>query len=77
MSNIATTKRTRNSASFADVIVFIVSFALFIFGLYLFGAGFFGAPGTEFWLFWAGLLASCLAFLVPIVYHWVSDRPQI
>lgn len=74
MSNIATTKRTRNSASFADVIVFIFSFALFVFGLYLFGAGFYGASGTQFWLFWAGLLASCLAFIVPIVYHWIVDR---
>lgn len=74
MSNIATTKRTRNSASFADVIVFIFSFALFVFGLYLFGAGFYGAPGTEFWLFWAGLLAAGFAFIVPIVYHWIVDR---
>ena len=73
MSNIAT-KRTRNSASFADVIVFIFSFALFIFGLYLFGVGFFAAPGTEFWIYWAGLLAACLSFLVPMIYHWVRDR---
>lgn len=74
MSNIATTKRTRNSATLPDVIVFIFSFALFVFGLYLFGAGFYGAAGTEFWLFWGGLLASCFAFLVPMVYHWIVDH---
>ena len=40
MSDIAAPKRTRNSASFADVLVFIFAFALFLFGLYLFGASF-------------------------------------
>jgi multisubunit Na+/H+ antiporter MnhB subunit len=76
MSNTAATKRTRNSASFADVIVFIIAFALFLFGLYLFGAAFSSPEGTEFWVFWGGLLASCFAFLVPMIYHWVRDpRP--
>lgn len=76
MSNIATTKRTRNSASFADVIVFIFAFALFVFGLYLFGASFSAPVGTEFWVFWGGLLAASFAFIVPMVYHWIRDpRP--
>ena len=37
MSDIAAPKRTRNSASFADVLVFIFAFALFLFGLYQIG----------------------------------------
>lgn len=73
MSDIAAPKRTRNSASFADVIVFIVAFALFLFGFYLFGAAFSSPEGTEFWVFWGGLLASSFAFLVPIVYRWARD----
>ncbi|TGD11974.1 hypothetical protein [Brevibacterium sp. S111] len=76
MSNIAAPKRTRNSASFADVIVFVISFAVFLFGLYLFGAAFSAPEGTEFWVFWGGLLASSFAFIIPMVYHWVRDpRP--
>lgn len=73
MSNTVAAKRTRNSASFADVIVFIIAFALFVFGLYLFGAAFSSPEGTEFWVFWGGLLASSFAFLVPIVYRWARD----
>ena len=76
MSNTATTKRTRNTASFADVLVFLFAFALFLFGLYLFGASFASPAGTEFWVFWAGLLASSFAFIVPMVYQWIRDpRP--
>ena len=76
MSNTAATKRTRNSASFGDVIVLIIAFVLFLFGLYLFGAAFSSPEGTEFWVFWGGLLASCFAFLVPMIYQWVRDpRP--
>lgn len=76
MSNIATTKRTRNSASFADVVVFIIAFALFLFGLYLFGTAFAAPAGAQFWVFWCGLLASSFAFIVPMVYHWIRDpRP--
>jgi multisubunit Na+/H+ antiporter MnhB subunit len=73
MSNTVASKRTRNSASFADVIVFIIAFALFVFGLYLFGAAFSSPEGTEFWVFWGGLLAACFAFLIPIVYRWARD----
>ncbi|WP_181275250.1 hypothetical protein [Brevibacterium oceani] len=73
MSNTVAAKRTRNSASFADVIVFIIAFALFVFGLYLFGAAFSSPEGTEFWVFWGGLLAACFAFLLPILYRWARD----
>lgn len=76
MSNIAT-KRTRNSASFADVVVFVIAFSLFVFGLYLFGASFSSPAGTEFWVFWAGLLLSSFAFLLPMIYMWIRDpRPR-
>lgn len=73
MSNTVAAKRTRNSASFADVIVFIIAFALFVFGLYLFGAAFSSPEGTEFWVFWGGLLAASSAFLLPILYRWARD----
>lgn len=71
-NNVA--KRPQNSASFADVLVFIVSLALFVFGIYLFGAAFSSPVDTEFWVFWGGLLAACFSFLLPMIYHWIVDR---
>lgn len=76
MSNIAAPKRTRNSASFADVIVFVISFAVFLLGLYLFGASFSSPEGAQFWVFWGGLLSACFAFIIPMVYHWVRDAKR-
>ncbi len=67
-------KRPKPSLTPADIIVFVVSFALFLFGLYLFGASFSAPVGTEFWVFWAGLLISGFSFLVPMIYQWTKDR---
>ncbi|MCI4009978.1 hypothetical protein [Brevibacterium sp. ZH18] len=75
MSNTAT-KRVRNSASFADVIIFIISFAMFVFGIYLFGTAMGTPEGTEFWVFWGGLLSAGLSFLVPMIYHWLRDHRE-
>lgn len=69
-------KRPKNSPTVADVLVFVVALAIFLFGLYLFGASFSAPVGTEFWVFWAGLLVSSFAFLVPMIFQWFKDpRP--
>ncbi|GAA1618001.1 MULTISPECIES: hypothetical protein [Brevibacterium] len=73
MSNPAA-QRTQNSANFADVVVFVVCFALFIFSIYLFGAAFSSPAGTEFWVFWAGLVVASIAFMLPMIYHAIVDR---
>lgn len=73
MSNTVA-QRSQSKANFADVVVFIIAFALFIFSIYLFGAAFSTPEGTQFWVFWAGLLTATFAFILPMIYHWVVDR---
>lgn len=67
-------QRSQSKANFADVVVFIVTFGLFIFSIYLFGAAFSSPADTEFWVFWAGLLVAAVAFMLPMIYHWIVDR---
>ncbi|WP_309131781.1 hypothetical protein [Brevibacterium sp.] len=69
-------KRPKPSLTPVDIIVFVVSLALFVVGLYLFGWSFSAPVGTEFWVFWAGLLIASFAFLLPMIYTWTKDpRP--
>lgn len=67
-------KRPQNVTTFADVVVFVLSFLMFLAGLALFGFAMSSPAGTELYVFWAGLLVGGFAFLVPMVYHWVRDR---
>ena len=67
-------QRSQNKANFADVVVFIVTFGLFIFSMYLFGLSFSSPVDTEFWVFWAGLLVAAVAFMLPMISHWIVDR---
>jgi hypothetical protein len=48
-----------------NIIAFVISFVLFVGGFYVMGSAFY-VEGLETLVFFAGLLCTCLGFIIPV-----------
>jgi hypothetical protein len=48
-----------------NILVFVISLALFIGGFFVMGNAFY-VPGAEYFVFLAGIIMCCLGFAIPV-----------